>query len=415
MPRRPSTTRKNNRLQERLAKAVVARSGANSSDTSRLPSRSTSPTKTTRSPRSSLDLQAARVESAPDRASATEYTGADSNGDGASDLFSGQISKESVSPAVTSRECEDYVGRLSTDSRDTGSQRRSVDSSPPDTNGLQNLDLEASLGKSSLLSPPPNDELLEQMRSDYEAAELRRQEETHRYLEHIDALQAKLQYLTKEAAEVAKKAISESVPGSLEQKLAMKDEKLALLMEEGQKLSQTELTHMTTIKKLRAKAIEDQKLLKQIDKQAGELEKVVRVAQERARLAEIAQQEAINQLKSLQRAKEELDHVRTESDKKSILIADLREQLTRAQNDRESNEANKYKELLDEERKIASELRDDLSNARLERELLEERHRAQIREQQEKAEREKERAKISELELRSEIGVISIEITFSIP
>lgn len=350
------------------------------------------------------------MEPQPNGASPIEHPGPDSDGDGALDVQSSvqssdQLNKDTLASATTSHELEDSVGRLSTDSRDTGSQRRSVDSSQPDTNNLQKVDLEVSPEKSFLLPPNQNYELLEQMRADYETAELRRQEETHLYLEHIDALQAKLQYLTKEAAEIAKKAISESEPGSLEQKLAMKDEKLALLMEEGQKLSQTELTHTTTIKKLRAKAIDDQKLLKQVDKQAGELEKAARVAQERARLAETAQQEALNKVKSMQRANEELNRVKAESDKKSTLVADLREQLARAQNDRESHEANKYKALLEEERKIASELRDDLSNARLERELLEERHRTQFREHQEKAEREKERAKISDMELRGEIGV----------
>lgn len=347
-----------------------------------------------------------RADSAPNGISVTEHAGAGPKEDGGLDTrSSGQGPKDSPVLAATSSELGDPVGRLSTDSHDTGSQRRSVDSSLPDTNGLQKLSSEASPENSSIVPPNQNDELLEQMRSDYEAAELQRQEEIHRYLEHIDALQAKLQYLTKEAAEVAKKAISESESGSVEQKLAMKDEKIALLMQEGQKLSQTELTHMNTIKKLRAKATEDQKLLKQVDKQAEQLEKAARVAQERARLAENAQQEALNKVKSLQRAKEELDLVKAESDKKSTVVADLREQLSRAQNERESNETNKYKDLLEKKEKITLDLRDDLSNAKVERELLEERYRTQFREQQEKAEREKERAKISDLELRGEIGV----------
>jgi len=384
----------------------VARSGANSSDTSRLPSRSASPTKAPRSPRSSLDTQAEKAESAPNETSATETRGAGGKEDDALGIqSSGQVIKDALAPATVSEKIQDSVGRLSTDSHDTGSEKRSVDFSQLDKNGSQKPTLGALPGQPSVVPPTHSNEVLEQMRSDYEAAELRRQEETHRYLEHIDALQAKLQFLTKEAAEIARNTISEVELGSVEQKLALKDEKIALLMVEGQKLSQTELTHMTTIKKLRTKAIEDQKLLKQVDKQAGELEKAARVAQERAKIAEVAQQEALNRVKSLQRTKEEIDRLKTESDKKSTLVADLREQLTRAQNDRESNEANKYRDLLEKERKVTSDLRDDLSNTKVERELLEERHRTQFRELQEKAEREKERAKIADLELRGEIGV----------
>jgi hypothetical protein len=384
----------------------VARSGANSSDTSRLPSRSTSPTKASRSPRSSLDSQAEKAHSAPNGISATETTGTGGKEDDTSgSLSGGQVTKDTLAPVAISPELEDSVGRLSTDSHDSVLQRCSVDSSRPNTNGLREPTSDASPEQPSLVPPTHSIEVLEQMRSDYEAAELRRQEETHRYLEHIDALQAKLQFLTKEAAEVARKAISESELGSLEQQLAMKDEKIALLMEEGQKLSETELTHMTTIKKLRAKAIEDQKLLKQVDKQAGELERAARVAQERAKIAEVAQQEALNRVKSLQRTKEEIDRLKTENDKRSTLAADLREHLARAQNERESIEANKYKVLFEKERKITSDLRDDVSNTKVERELLEERHRTQFRELQEQAERERERAKIADLELRGEIGV----------
>ena len=79
-----------------------------------------------------------------------------------------------------------------------------------------------------------------------------RYEEIPAYIERIDALQAKLNYLAKESAESARKAAADAGQGTLQKKLAEKDEHIAILMEEGQKLSKTELKHMTIIKKLRA-------------------------------------------------------------------------------------------------------------------------------------------------------------------
>src|SRR5690606_8820782 len=94
------------------------------------------------------------------------------------------------------------------------------------------------------------------LQADHESAELRWQKELHGYVEKIDALQSKLKYLAKDAAESAKKAAASAEKGSIEKELLGKDERIALLLEEGQKLSMTELEHRTTIKKLRQQAAE---------------------------------------------------------------------------------------------------------------------------------------------------------------
>ena len=71
------------------------------------------------------------------------------------------------------------------------------------------------------------------MREEHAAAEKQRQEEMHTFLEKIDALQAKLQYLAKETVAAAKEANSATAT-SEEKRLAEKDERIALLMEEGE-------------------------------------------------------------------------------------------------------------------------------------------------------------------------------------
>ena len=291
----------------------------------------------------------------------------------------------------------------SINSHGSRSERPSLDSARDVANGIQTMASHEKLDEISPAVVLQYQESINQMRSDYEAAELRRQEETHEYTERIDALQAKLQYLTREAAEIARKGAAMAKPGSTEQKLAEKEEKIALLMEEGQNLSQTELKHMNTIRKLRAKSAEDEKRINLTKKTADELEKSMKAAQERAKRAEAAHREASDRAKSLQRVERELEKAKADNSSRASQITNLLSQLNQEMNAKGNGKA--INEALEAERALTADLRDDLSNAKIEKELSDERHRAQIRGMQEKFDREREKTKISELELRGELAV----------
>lgn len=117
-------------------------------------------------------------------------------------------------------------------------------------------------------TPPPTTapEQAKSSNEELETIKARQQEEIQEYVERIDALQSKLQYLSKNAVDAAKKAKGAAAKGSLEQKLAEKDERIALLMGEGQRLSTTEGKFRTTIRKLRAQMAD-------LEKQVDELKK----------------------------------------------------------------------------------------------------------------------------------------------
>lgn len=240
------------------------------------------------------------------------------------------------------------------------------------------------------------------MNADYEAAELRRQEETHQYLERIDALQAKLQYLTREAMEAAKSAEHNSETGTTTEKLAQKDEKIALLMQEGNKLSQNEMKLLTNIKKLRAKSLEDEKRLA-----------LSRQASEKAEKAKSALYEQIKQNEScqmderdmLRKAEKDLERVKGELSFKASKLSELQNQVSDQNASRQLDDSNKHKELLTIEKKSTLSLMENLSTLNIEKNLADHRHRAQIKELQENADRERERHRISDSELRGELGV----------
>ena len=257
----------------------------------------------------------------------------------------------------------------------------------------------------NLRTPAEYQETIEQMRSDYEAAELRRQEEMHEYLERIDALQSKLQYLTKEAADIAKNASSTAAYGSTEQKLAAKDEKIALLMEEGHKLSQTELKHMSIIKKLRGKSIEDEKQLSESRQLAENQDRNIRDLQERVKRAEAAERRATERTRSLVNIERDLENMRDERDRNTSLIETLRKELSDSQTAARENNLKIQEEALDVERKQVASLRDGLSRIKLEKEMTEKDHLAEIRKLKEKIERDNERSRTAAIERQGEQNV----------
>ncbi|KAI4127793.1 MAG: hypothetical protein LQ338_003022 [Usnochroma carphineum] len=407
---RPSSaSRAQDRLNERLARAVATRNLNRMDDkspaTSSLPSRTASPANGKASPRSSTEVKregAAGEEPWVSSDSAQKRDVSFELNEENEQQQSGATNAEAPAPQIDRSESR----RLSLDSHRSTSARSSFDlprssveaSSSPKINGIS-----TSAGTNT---PPQYQQKIEQMRSDYEAAELRRQEETHIYLERIDALQSKLQYLTKEAAEIAKNAKSEAENGSVEEKLAAKDEKIALLMEEGHKLSQKELKHMSIIKKLRTQATDDDKRVAEMKRLSEKHEKAARDAQERARRAEEAEKRASEQARSLPRLAEDVETLRADRDAQDALIQDLQTQLAEATSAARQAEEEAHAAALEAKRKRTADLTDELSGVKTEKELAERQYQTELRELREKFEREKERARIAELERQGEQNIL---------
>ena len=246
---------------------------------------------------------------------------------------------------------------------------------------------------------------LAQMRSDHETSELQRQEETHLYLERIDALQSKLHYMAKEAVDAARKAASEAVVGSMDQKLAAKEEKIALLMEEGEKLTQTELRYLNTIKKLRSKTTEDEKKLADAMRKLEKLERLARESQGNAQRADAAEARAVEKLGNLPAIEQELEFLRLEHGHDISTIEHLQSRISEATAMVEAANRRAQADSLEAERTLTAALHDHASNAKIELELSDERRRAEVRDLEERLAREKERARVAEMEMRGEQAV----------
>lgn len=101
--------------------------------------------------------------------------------------------------------------------------------------------------------------------------ELQGREERHTHVERADALESKLKYMTREMTESAQKSAASAAVGSVGKRIAEKDEKIALLMSEGQTLAATEHKHRSMIKKLRSELSERDKTLDSLRNENGKL------------------------------------------------------------------------------------------------------------------------------------------------
>ena len=414
--------RTNDRLQERLARAMAAKNIAQKAEkadslalSSGVPSRTGSPVTVNESPRRSLDIAGTEggekeltegpTQPTPDAISALQE---DIVAAEPKRLETMMMAPPAVNGNVARTEGENaprHTPRPSTDSTRSSLPRASTDSARQ-TESIPRPSVEVpSIEEpepSSSKTPAEYDALLKQMQADYEVAELQRQEEVHGYIERIDALQSKLQYLAKESAETARKAGASAPAGSLEKKLADKEEQVALLMEEGQKLSKKELTHLSTLKKLRAKMTEDGKELADAKRKQEKAEKDALVATEKWKKAETSEKRLNERLKLIPQLQKDIEGLKAERDAKDSYIGDLKKQLEQAIAQNKEAETKIAHEALEIEKKRVSELEDDLANLKIEKSLVNDRAQAQIKELREKMDKDAERARIAELEMKTE-------------
>ena len=243
---------------------------------------------------------------------------------------------------------------------------------------------------------------------EHEALEKKLQEELHPYIEKIDALQAKLQYLSREAADSARQAAFATQSGSVEKKLLEKDERIALLMEEGEKLSKTEMNHLTLIKNLRSQAASKTKEQSALKFRVDTTDKTLESMEQRAIRAEKA-------LQTASKDDGELKTIRKERDALSATLAEVKADLTRANVRAEGAELKAQSEETARLKRQLEDLRDDMTSAKIERELAEGKLRREISDFTASAAREKERYNAMETEMLGEqagfgkqIGVVPL-------
>ncbi|KAJ5527564.1 hypothetical protein N7513_011723 [Penicillium frequentans] len=402
--RSSSNARRNDRLQERLARAMV-KSNTTNRNTQSSPSRS-SPAA---SPRPSNDARRS-IDIDTTLASSTEIV--DESLKSPSNTEEGTESEANLpEPSYNSgtsirNSTEMSVAEsLPRASSDVGERPDNLDST---SEGLTESQIIGdSVIRASVDSPRISVDLpAENDLNDEKTAESERQEEIHAYIERIDALQSKLKYLAKEAAESARNAAASASPGSAKKQLLEKDEKIALLLEEGQKLSKSEMDHRTVIKKLRQQLVDNTKSQTDIKKKNEKLERDYANLEARAKRAEAAEKRATESLSSQTKTTKDFDAVSNERNALNQTVSEMKAQLSRALARAEAAEAKAHSDALEQEKRKADELEEELANTKIERDINEEKGKKEIAELKEKLDQEKERARMLEAELKGEQSVL---------
>ncbi|TAQ89467.1 hypothetical protein B7494_g2212 [Chlorociboria aeruginascens] len=399
-----SSSKTNDRLQERLAKAIAAKNTGQKGDSlalsSTIPSRTGSPLTANGSPRTSIDVGRTSTEDGYGQEAGSRTEAIATPDELLSQDNTPTVLIQPSTPGLRhtlgeSQSTKSLVaegsGRLSIDSQVPSNTRDSIDSARNQAYTAQNLTERVSLdeseaGLSVTKSPAEYNALLTQLKSDFEASELQKQEEIHGYIERIDALQAKLLYLAKESAETAKNMSGSWPSGSLEKKLADKEEQIALLLQE------------------------DSKELAEAKKKQEKAEKDVATLTERWKRAEGAEKRLNEKIKLNTQLQRDLEAIKADRDSKDFTISELKARLDEEMAQGREAETRIANESLEVERKRVAELEDDLSNLKIEKNLVSDRAQMQIRDLREKMDQEAERARIANLEMKKEQQILESKL-----
>ncbi|KAL4778841.1 TATA element modulatory factor 1 TATA binding-domain-containing protein [Aspergillus varians] len=400
--RSSSNARKNDRLQERLARAMVKSNAQSGTDPAS--SAGTSPVTSpvpSNGARSSMDIESSLGSAPKEITSPTDSTSVTPalalSRMSLESSASPRNSVEVAAPNHTEREASNPASTSELDTVESEPLPVSIEPAPITTDSL------ADSGNIPSNEEETSDGLSQAEKS---VAESELQEEIHGYIERIDALQSKLKYLAQEAAESARTAAATAEPGSADKQLREKDERIALLLEEGQKLSKTEMDHRTLLKKLRQQLAESSKLQTEAKKKNDRLERDLANAEARSKRAEAAEKRATGSLSTQTKTARDLEAVTAERDALTQTVQEMKGQLARAASRADAAEAKANSDALERERQRADQLEEELSTARIEREIGEEKLRREITSLKENIEQEKERARVLEVELKGEQSVL---------
>ena len=392
LSRSNSGTQANDRLQQRLARAMAKKNAG----TINTPGSGSETTSAVPSPRIQATDGEGRISLDIDR-SAVHQTGQLLEETSATNMAS--VEKEELPYVTPENRPERLAAPVATQSSRTSLDTTRIISGSSDDQENDNLRVIHSQPETSVSAGP-----------EVNIEDKKIQEEINGYIERIDALQAKLNYLSREAAESAKQAAAAAQSGSAEKKMLEKDEKIALLMEEGQKLSKAEMKYITTIKKMKSQALAASKEQDEMRIKAEKAQKIAATMEERARRAEAASKRAEENFAASLTTAQDLDAILKERNALSATLAEMKGELSRANARAEEAEARAQAALAERERKRNDKLQDDLMSAKMERELSEEKLKREISDLQASLQREKEHSRVMETEMLGEQAVLESKL-----
>ena len=248
------------------------------------------------------------------------------------------------------------------------------------------------------------------MRIEHEKNMVDMQEEVNGYLERIDAMQRNLQLLTKETIQNAKSTKSDVEATSQQKVLAEKDERIALLIEEGSKLAKNELQFRNTIKKLRLQTTSMTKDQDAMRLKIEKAESLTAISESKLRKVEIEASSTKSQLAELMKSATDLDAITKERDALTATLAEVRSQLSRSNKRAEEAEAKASTEKVEVERRKVVELEESLEDIKIEQQLERDKSKKAIEDLTQALSLEKEQGRVMETEMLAEQAALESKL-----
>ncbi|KAK9235595.1 TATA element modulatory factor 1 TATA binding-domain-containing protein [Lipomyces kononenkoae] len=228
-----------------------------------------------------------------------------------------------------------------------------------------------------------------------------KQEDLHSSVNRVTILEEKVKYLSNQLLEYTEKKPNQN---HIDTRLAERDERIALLLLEGETLSKNELKHMTTIKRLRTAEKEAERQAQDAKRRQERAEKEAADLKERLRKANEIERKQSERIKILAKSDSEVDILKRERDTLKTTISDLRDELAQANLLADEAVQKAQTEALDKEKRRAESLVQQLEALKAEHALERERFTHDKFNLQSKLARETDRSKAREHELREEIN-----------
>ncbi|KAK8139915.1 M protein repeat protein [Apiospora sp. TS-2023a] len=406
----------NDRLQERLARAVAAKNAASAGGS---PRSEASPARTQRtsletssakqSPRASVDLAGADAASQAPRSSLSK----DDSSTTKDEIKPGKEEDKSQTTTTTTQAPNAPVTpqespRTSVQEERPGSGETPAITARHKRNDTVSISVAASERMVSSLDL--YEKRIRELENRLEETQTQHQEELHSQVEQVDALQAKLQYLAREAAESARKDASSALGGSPQKKLAEKDQQIAGLLEEGQKLAGNEQKLRTVIKKLRAQVAADEKEANEQKIWRAKTEQELSSLRDAVQAANGVKKANDESQKTIAQLKKDMDKLKSTIASKDTTIAELKSQVQEESERAQSMAAKVNDQIREAGQAKIKELEETVATLEVEKNLFADRAKAQAAELKEKSERASERARVVELELRGEVQVLESKL-----
>ncbi|KHJ33683.1 putative m protein repeat protein [Erysiphe necator] len=406
----------NERLQDRLAKALAAKNGSSKREysTSSFPSRVSSPASAQAIEDISkfsekINENKESVESANIQVSQKITTIDPHDGvEQASTSLQHANSEEDVKTGILT----EHNAQIAEEDRVSSEVIQNFTSDQPRHDALPlSLISSADLNSVDILKISTEYEaLIKKLQSDVAALETQRQEDSHSYDEKIDALQRKLQYMAKEASERANLTGNSASSGSLEKKLADKEHQIALLLEEGLTLSKKELSYLATIKKLRAQLREENKEITTMKSLHESAKKEASYTEERLKKMQSYEKQVNDQQQLINQLRNDIKSGQMENENNNKIIKDLKNRVNEfVKHDTKINTDLLQKSLQAERNRVA-ELLADKTNLEAEKKQEATEAESTIRNLRILINENEERARVKEQEMKMELQILESKL-----